>query len=152
VPSSPTTTPTIRVRRSPVHGLGAFAAKALSAGEHVGIYEGRRYTALQAARRDWNSELTYLFSLSDGSMIDGAEGGNATRHLNHSCTPNVVAYEEKGERRRKVIVFYAMRDIRAGEELLLDYGLDVDASADPSSFGCACGSPECRGTMLAIAA
>ncbi len=142
----------IKVRRSRVHGLGAFAAIALAAGERIGEYEGRRYTALQSTRHEWNSELTYLFSLSDGSMIDGADGGNATRHLNHSCAPNVVAYEERGAGRRKVIVFYALRDIGVGEELFLDYGLDVDESADPSTFSCVCGAPDCRGTMLAVAA
>jgi SET domain-containing protein len=35
--------------------------------------------------------VTYLFALSDGATIDGSDGGNATRYINHSCRPNCVA-------------------------------------------------------------
>ena len=47
------------------------------------------------------------------------------------------------------VVFFALRNIAAGEELFLDYSLDVGDAADPSAFGCDCGAEECRGTMLA---
>ena len=50
-----------------------------------------------------------------------------------------------------LIVFYALSAIRAGEELFLDYSLDVDESEDRTLFGCACGHEVCRGTMLAAA-
>ena len=42
-----------------------------------------------------------------------------------------------------------MRDIRAGEELFLDYNLDVDESEDRSLFGLLVWRRSCRGTMLA---
>jgi SET domain-containing protein len=139
----------IDIGQSGVHGKGAFAARNLREGERVGTYEGQRYTARQAGRRKWDSGLTYVFGLTDGTVIDAARRGNATRHLNHSCAPNCVAYEEVGDDGQLLIAFYALRDIRAGEELFLDYSLDVDESEDPSNFGCACGSEVCRGTMLA---
>lgn len=138
----------IRTSHSPVHGTGAFAVRALPAGYRLGVYEGRRYTAREAAKRDWSDTLTYVFGLSNGSLIDGSEGGNATRHLNHSCTPNCVAYEEIGPKRRKIIVIYTLQAIAAGAELFIDYSLDVDADADADAFRCACGSVDCRGTML----
>ena len=138
----------IAVGQSSVHGVGAFAARPLAEGERLATYEGRRYTDRQSKQRDWNSALTYLFSLSNGSMIDGADGGNATRYLNHSCSPNVVAYEET-KARRKDIVFYALRPIDVGEELFLDYSLIVEASLDGAGYDCACRSPQCRGTMVA---
>jgi hypothetical protein len=141
----------IDVRQSGIHGHGAFAAQDLHEGQRLGIYEGRRYTAWQAGRRDWNSRLTYVFGLTDGTVIDASDGGNASRHINHSCSPNCVAYEEAGPRGKLVVAFYALRDIRAGEELFLDYSLEVDESEDRSTFGCACGTPVCRGTMLASA-
>ena len=139
----------IETRPSGIHGIGAFAAKDLDEGELVGTYEGRRYTARQALRKSWNSGLTYVFGLSDGSVIDAAIGGNATRHLNHSCAPNCVAYEEPGPNGSSTIVFYALRSIAVGEELFLDYSLQVDEAEERSVFGCACGTGVCRGTMLA---
>lgn len=140
----------LEIRPSDIHGQGAFASRPIAAGKRVAAYDGRRYSAAQAARRDWNAGLTYVFGLSDGSLIDAAEGGNATRHLNHSCEPNTIAYEEAGAHGRLVIVFYALRDIAAGEELFLDYQLQVDESDDPAVFACACASQACRGTMLGV--
>ena len=141
----------IDVRQSGIHGHGAFAAQDLHEGQRLGTYEGRRYTAWQAGRRDWNSQLTYVFGLTDGSVIDASDGGNASRHINHSCSPNCVAYEEPLAGGKLVVAFYALREIRAGEELFLDYSLEVDETEDRSVFDCACGAPVCRGTMLAAA-
>jgi SET domain-containing protein len=141
----------IEIGQSGVHGQGAFAARDLVEGERLGVYAGRRYSALQAGRRHWDNGLTYVFGLTDGSVIDAASGGNATRHFNHSCAPNCIAYEEEAPRSQLLVVFYALRDIRAGEELFLDYSLQVDESEDRSAFGCACGAEACRGTMLAAA-
>ena len=139
----------IDIGQSGVHGMGAFAAKDLVDGDRIGVYEGRRYTAHQAGRRNWDSGMTYVFGLTDGTLIDAANGGNATRHLNHSCAPNCVAYEESGARGQLLVAFYALRDISVGEELFLDYSLDVDECEDRTIFGCACGADVCRGTMLA---
>ncbi len=141
----------IRVGRSSVHGEGAFAERHLAEGERIGVYEGRRYSPREVKRRDWDHELTYVFGLTDGSVIDATVGGNATRHLNHSCAPNCVAYEEQEAGGRTIVVFYALRAIRAGEELFLDYSLEVDEAQEPNAFACACGAAACRGTMLAAA-
>ena len=139
----------IEVGESRVHGVGAFAAQDLPEGHQVGVYEGRRYSARAVRRMNWDSGLTYVFGLTDGSVIDASVGGNATRHLNHSCAPNCIAYEETGADNRSLIAFYALRYIRSGEELFLDYSLEVDESEDRGVFGCACGTDACRGTMLA---
>ncbi|MBW8827898.1 MAG: SET domain-containing protein-lysine N-methyltransferase, partial [Burkholderiales bacterium] len=92
--------------------------------------------------------LTYVFGLSDGTMIDGGEGGNATRHINHSCEPNCVAYEIEDPSGNLSVVIEAGRAIRKGEELFLDYALDV-GDEDPTNYACACGAPRCRGSMVA---
>lgn len=139
----------IEVAKSTVHGLGAFATRDLTRGDRLGVYQGRRFSEGQAQRVEWAGGPTYVFALSDGSIIDGAIGGNATRHLNHSCLPNCFAQEEDGPRHRLRVALYALRDIHAGEELFLDYSLEVDQFADPTLFACVCGAPQCRGTMLA---
>jgi hypothetical protein len=141
----------VEVRQSPVHGQGAFATRGLPRGHRIGVYGGRRYAAGEVVEHDWNNTLTYVFGLSDGSYIDGAEGGNATRHLNHSCAPNCAAVEVTHEDGRLDIVIEAARRIRAGEELFLDYCLDI-GDDDPADYPCHCGSKKCRGTIAAPAA
>lgn len=139
----------IKIQHSPIHGTGVFATVDLAPGQHIGTYQGRRYTARQAARRDWDHALTYVFGLSDGSLIDASEGGNETRHLNHSCEPNCEAQEETGPRGRLLISFYALKPVKAGAELFIDYGLIVEEPESDAAYRCACGSRLCRGTMLA---
>ena len=141
--------PLLEVRPSGVHGLGAFAAVDLPAGTKLGRYAGRRFTALQVAAMDWDRALTYLFGLSDGTLIDGGRGGNAMRHLNHACEPNCEAREEQGTRGRLQLAIHTLHEVRAGQELFLDYALVVDAAEGPADYPCRCGSLQCRGTMVA---
>lgn len=144
---SPVVNPAIEVRHSTIHGCGVFARRPLAAGDPIGRYEGRRYAPQAVRERDWDQHLTYVFGLSDGSLIDAADGGNATRHINHACEPNCVAYEVEDASGRLDIEIEALRDIDAGEELLLDYALDASGD-DPTAYACRCGRPRCRGTML----
>jgi SET domain-containing protein len=137
----------VEVRQSGVHGHGVFATRALRARQKIGTYGGRRY-APDEAHASWDGQLTYLFGLSDGSTIDGAQGGNATRHINHACEPNVEAIEDNDDAGHLVVVIRATRRIRAGEELFLDYALDVGGE-DPTEYPCRCGSTHCRGTLAA---
>jgi hypothetical protein len=56
--------------------------------------------------------------------------------LNHSCEPNVGVQGQ--------IVFVALRDVVAGEELTLDYGT-IDHDTEP--MVCQCGAATCRTTI-----
>ena len=141
----------IEVRQSGIHGLGVFATADIPSGTPIGHYAGRRYSPEQVAARDWDASLTYLFGLSDGSVIDGARGGNATRHLNHSCAPNCQAFEVQSPGGRLSVVVEALRAITNGAELSIDYALNIDAGK-PEDFPCHCKAPNCRGTMLAAPA
>jgi SET domain-containing protein len=88
-----------------------------------------------------------LFAEDDDVVIDAAVGGNAARWINHSCAPNCDAVIED-----KRIWIYAIRDIRAGEELAYDYQLQLDTRHTPAAkkmYACSCGSRRCRGTLLA---
>lgn len=138
----------IEVRNSPIHGAGAFASRNLKVGQVIGRYAGRRYSAEDVGTRDWDHALTFAFCLSDGSILDGAQGGNATRHINHSCVPNCVAYEIEPDDRANFIQIEALRRIKAGEELFLDYGLDAGEGV-PEDFPCLCGATVCRGSLVA---
>jgi SET domain-containing protein len=56
--------------------------------------------------------------------------------INHSCDPNVGF--------RGQVVYVALRDIRAGEELCHDYAME---RSDDYALDCHCGSPLCRGKV-----
>jgi len=139
----------VEVRHSSVHGHGVFAARELPPGALVGVYAGRRYAAHEAFAMAWDDGLTYLFGLSDGTLIDGAQDGNATRHLNHACEPNCEAVEEYADDGPLTVRIETIKAIRVGEELFLDYALDIDAGDDPADYPCRCGLARCRGTLVA---
>jgi uncharacterized protein len=145
-PNGPAADDAIEVRESGIHGRGVFAARPIARGETVGVYAGRRYSAEQAAASEWDHALTYVFGLADGSLIDGAEGGNATRFINHSCEPNCAAFEVTADDGLPEVRIEALRRIARHAELLLDYRLDVGDAPD-ADYPCRCGSARCRGTL-----
>src|SRR2546423_14960420 len=110
-------TDAVEVRASRVHGADVFALRSLPPGLLVGVYEGRRYAPSQAREREWNGALTYLFGLSDGTLIDASDGGNATRHINPSCEPNCQANEEADDAGEPSVVIRTRRRTRPGREL-----------------------------------
>jgi uncharacterized protein len=137
------------VRASAIHGRGVFAAEDIPPNAWIDRYDGRRFTADEAEQVQL-AEQVYLFGLSDGSYIDGAVGGNATRYINHSCKPNCVAFEVRSADGVVGIDIHASEQIAEGQELLLDYRLDI-AEDDSASYVCQCGVSSCRGTMAAPA-
>lgn len=136
----------VHVRNSRLHGRGVFAREALTSGAVVGVYAGQRYSPDELEQHVWDDGLTYLFGLSDGSVIDGAIGGNATRFLNHACEPNCEAVEFYDEDDRLCVRIETLRSIAVGEELTLDYALQIEDS-DPAEHPCNCGATRCRGTL-----
>ncbi len=142
----------LQVRRSGVHGKGVYALQPIAAGQTLFEYTGEVIDWPEALRRHPHDPKdphhTFYFSLDDGShVIDAKFGGNASRWINHACDPNCEADEEEGR-----VFIRALRDIAPGEELFYDYGLVIDARYTPKlkrEYACRCGSPNCRGTMLA---
>lgn len=140
----------IAVRTSLIHGRGVFALTNIAAGDPIIEYKGEIITAREAQRRVGRSSAedghTFFFNLEDGRMIDGAQGGNSARWINHSCAPNCEA-EQAGDR----ILIRATRKIEGGRELFIDYQLDVEGrrtAALKRMYACRCGARRCRGTML----
>lgn len=131
-----------RTRTSSIHGRGAFCLSPIAEGELIGRYAGKPITEAQACELYGHTTHTFLFLRADGMCIDGGQGGNGTRFINHGCDPNVESFEEGNG-----IVLRACRDIEPNEELLLDYRLQTESDRPELEYPCRCGSPKCRGTM-----
>lgn len=148
--------PWYAVRRSKLHGNGVFAARKIPAGTRIIEYGGKRISAKEADRRHPTNPddpfHTFFFALSSGRVIDGGDEGNDARWINHSCQPNCEAQEGKHGKRVYIV---ALQDIPRGTELSYDYGLVLDGritKALKEGYKCLCGTPPCRGTMLALPA
>jgi len=142
--------PLFEVRRSSVHGLGAFALCRIRKGTRIVEYLGERVSHQEADRRyetkDANDAHTFLFIVDSRTVIDAGVDGNEARFLNHSCNPNCESVIEN----RRVYI-EATRTIRPGEEMTYDYQIqreDDDPPGIEEVFACRCGFPQCRGTML----
>lgn len=144
-------------RRSLIHGSGIFALCRIAARTRLLEYRGRRIPAAQAAQRFGNgaaSGHTFLLTLNTFYFIDGADGGNLTRWINHSCDPNceaMVYVNIDGIEARDRAYIETLRSIDAGEELTFDYAIELSGAGDDQTlraWACRCGSPHCRGTML----
>ena len=139
------------IRQSDIQGRGAFATRNIRKGTRIIEYLGQRISWRTADKRYDDETMgrhhTFLFTVDDRVCIDGAVNGNDARFLNHSCDGNCEAVTD-----RKRIFIEARRNIRAGEELLYDYQYERTedhTEEDEKFYACRCGSPNCRGTILA---
>lgn len=139
-----------RVRRSKIHGLGAFATKPIGKGVRLVEYAGERITPEEADTR-YNDEenplgAVLLFTVDRHTVIDAGRGGNAARFINHSCDPNCESFIEGGR-----VFIESIRPISRGEELTYDYHLQR-AGLGPTKtrrlYPCHCGTEKCRGTLM----
>jgi len=138
------------LRKSRIHGRGAFATRRIRAGQRIVEYTGERISVEEGNRRYRDDTMkrhyTLLFTLNENAAIDGRRGGNDSRYINHSCDPNCEAVVE-GDR----IFIYAKKNIQPGLELTFDYQYeryDDDNESVERFYACACGSAACRGTIL----
>jgi SET domain-containing protein len=139
------------IRQSNIQGMGVFARERIPAGTRLIEYTGERLTPAEADARYPDEEAdrhhTYLFAIDDDVVVDAAVDGNEARFINHSCDPNCDAVIDD-----KRIWIETIRDVSPGEELAYDYAYVLEERHTPAAkkrFPCHCGSPGCRGTILA---
>jgi len=128
----------MRLARSKIHRWGVFSTESIPVGRKVLEYTGERINRRETKRRADSREFTYLFTLDPYWTIDGAVGGSGAEYINHCCEPNLISRILKGH-----ILYFALRDIRPGEELTIDYRFDKKVDR----VSCLCGAPKCRGTI-----
>ncbi|MBQ6534168.1 MAG: SET domain-containing protein-lysine N-methyltransferase [Opitutales bacterium] len=137
------------LRKSPIHGTGLFAAQDIKKGEFIIEYLGEivsrgeanaRGAACEERAKESGGGAVYIFELDAERCIDGNFSYNDARFINHACRTNCEAVRE-GDR----ILFYAARDIPAGEEILYNYAYPLESFLD---HPCNCGFPECVGYIV----
>jgi hypothetical protein len=143
-------TPPLTVRRSSIHGSGAFATRRIRPGSRIIEYVGEHITIDEAANRYDDDSMqhhhTFLFEVRPDLVVDAARHGNAARFINHSCAPNCAAYLD-GDR----IFIEAIKNIQPGVELTYDYALTRDGLSRKhwrELYACRCGAANCRGSLL----
>lgn len=146
-----TTSPYVVIRKSGIHHKGGFAKIFIPEGTRVIEYTGDRITTaegtrraearLEAAEGSKTMGAVYIFTVNKKKDVDGAVWWNTAKNLNHSCEPNCETDVIRGR-----IWIIATRDIEKGEELLYNYGWDLE---DYESHPCKCGSENCVGYIVA---
>jgi SET domain-containing protein len=127
--------PKPRIRPSPIHGRGLFAARPIRRGEVVAVKGGHILDRRALARSPAHAEASHI-QIEDEFYIGARARGEVRANklfINHSCQPNVGI--------RGQITFVALRDVAAGEELTYDWAMEENRRARTR---CTCQAPSCR--------
>jgi uncharacterized protein YhfF len=127
--------PKAAVKQSLIHGRGLFAVERIGRGEIVCVKGGHIFDhETLHSMPDWYraAEVPIADNLFIGPMVEEDREGSMI-FSNHSCEPNIGVQGQ--------IVFIAMRDIAAGEELTHDWATTDD---DEYRLDCNCGAATCR--------
>ncbi len=127
----------LEVRRSSIVGLGLYSGSRSAKGAKIGEFEGEVIGLRESQRRARGRRIVAIVEL-EGHAIDATRSKRGFRFINHSCAPNTFARSTATR-----CEFYALRNIRKGEELTLDYG----HSHHEGKLPCRCGAPNCRGFL-----
>jgi uncharacterized protein len=147
----------IEVRSSGIHRHGVFAKKDIAKGTRITEYVGLKMDkeeskriqdeALHRYQNDpKNNAATYMFELDENIDIYGDVPNNDAKYINHSCSPNCEVEIMDGR-----IWIDAIRDIKKGEEIVYNYGFEIDEN-DTTEFKkhpCKCGATNCVKYILA---
>jgi len=145
---SPTKSEYIEIKKSKVDNRkGAFAKKDIPKGTRVIEYVGDKVTKKESdkrsditfakAKKDPNHGDFYIYEINKKYNIDGDVPWNTARFINHSCNPNCESDIIKSR-----VFIISIKDIKKGEELNYDYGIDLAVYED---YPCKCGSKNCIG-------
>ena len=129
-----------RMKGNAINGFGIVAQKMLKKGEVIFKLEesAQRIITKRYVENNWTDNQKeefrhYAYPISDEVYILWDHKPENWAPQNHSCEPNT---------RYDGLNLIAIRDIKAEEELTLDYADLLDESMD--SFVCTCGLPNCR--------
>ena len=129
--------PHVQVRVSAIQGSGLFAARPLPAGTAVATLAGQVVSdrGLHRLLRTATASGQYLdtICIDDNTHLILAPG-QPIHYGNHGCDPNLWHTDAH--------TLATRRDVRAGEELTVDYATQTIAA--DFRMPCRCGAPACR--------
>lgn len=132
------------VRNSSIDNKGVFAIKFIPKKTRILQYKGDILEDGPDLDERYKKQISegkfYFFELDVKRTIDGSVIDNDAKYVNHSCNPNCKTIIHNEE-----IWYVAKRDIRAGEELSVDYRYEIINPIEK----CRCNSRKCRGYILA---
>jgi SET domain-containing protein len=129
----------VEIKKSNIAGTGAFALKSIPAKKKIGNMEGEIISYKEAQKRVKKQPGNVLFMVefdNEDIALDASVNSNELRYINHSCEPNVFM-----RRAYRKVEYYALRNIKKGEELTCDYG----ETHHEGTLPCRCGAKKCRG-------
>ncbi len=125
----------LRAGRAGKLGIGLFAARDYSQGETVLVFRGP-VLSLKETLALGRRFSYYPVQIGPGQYVDVTAEGEPATFLNHGCGRNSNCGI------RGLTELWALREIKAGEQLLFDYALTSEG--DPEQMICRCGSKDCR--------
>ena len=128
----------VGVAASRIEGQGAFAAEAIPARLKIGEIRGESVSVYDARIRATRQERIMIVEVSAKKAIDFSKSGDPMRYTNHSCRPNARLCIRQGR-----VEFYALRAIRLGEEITVNYG----ETHHEGRLACRCGAVGCKGAL-----
>ena len=134
------------VKGNSISGYGIYATKNIEKDEVIFNGEGltQRLVTKSFVEKNWNPKekenfRRYAYPISDEVFLLWDDNPKNWAPQNHSCNANTT-YDG--------LNVIAIRDIKTGEELTLNYNDFLDTSMEP--FICKCGSKNCIGLITGI--
>lgn len=128
----------IYIGKSKLHGKGLLAKRDIKKGEIVALIKGQIIDHV-VVDKETSAMGPNWIGINKNKWIDDTTIFN---RINHSCSPNTGI---KGSR-----TVVALKDIKKGEELLLDYSITESDQLWKLPQKCKCGSKNCRKTIKSI--
>lgn len=126
----------VRVAKSRIAGKGAYALQRIPARKKIGDLGGVIISMKEAMKLIKNLKVINLVELDNDLALNASDNPNDMRFINHSCDPNTYLRVMKDR-----VEFYALKNIKKGEELSCDYG----ETHHDGKLPCRCGAKNCRG-------
>jgi SET domain-containing protein len=126
----------VKVAKSKISGKGAYALQRIPARKKIGDLGGVIITMKEAMRLIKDLKVINLVELENDLALNASANPNDMRFINHSCDPNTYLRVMKNR-----VEFYALKNIKKGQELSCDYG----ETHHDGKLPCRCGAKNCRG-------
>lgn len=129
----------LEVRNSGVHGQGVFTKEKILKGEIVIIWGGEVVTAEEFNKGNGQKHTNVGIAEELFLVAPNTEEKTIDDFMNHCCNANLWLDDE--------VTLSAKRDIEAGEELFIDYAMEVGDEDYIMKTHCSCKAENCRQTI-----